>query len=663
MARVRPELAAVGTRVNLELTINHHYTTVLARTAKTAPLQPRAKDGLTPWQRQTTQYDAIVVGGGHNGLVNGAYLAKAGLKLARSSSAAPSSAARRSPRSCVPGFHFTTFSYALSLLRPDDHPGARPGQARLHAAADAVVVPPDGERRLPPARRGPTTRTSQEIMRHSPHDADAIDRYEHDMDRVCQAVKPLFDNAPPNIFGKDPEDQADIDVAARPPRRDRAEGHARHRPAAHRQRRPTCSTTTSRATSSRATIASSGIIGTKVGPMSQGSGLVLLFHIDGRARRPLRLVGVPQGRQRRLHPGAGPRGRRRSAPRSGSTPPVDVGDHARGPGRPASPSRTAPSSTRRSSSSALDPRRTFTRAGRAARAAQRPGREHRPVPVPGHVGEGQLRPRRAAACTRRSATAPTSTAASSTSARRWSTSSGRSTTRSTAGTASSPYIDGAIQSVVDPDMAPPGKHVMSCFVQYAPYHLKGSDWDTEREPFGDTVQAVLESLFPGFGDLVLHREVVTPLDIERVDRADRGQHLRRRVPRPADVLLPAGAGLEPVPHPDRRLLPVRLGHPPRRLRDGRARQARQPADPAGPQPLADVETARPPTGTCGRAGVRVVRPAAGDVGWLTSENGRPASVCAAGLPRRVIENGYAAASEGQVEPDRGRHQARAAATG
>ena len=79
-----------------------------------------------------------------------------------------------------------------------------------------------------------------------------------------------------------------------------------------------------------------------------------------------------------------------------------------------------------------------------------------------------------------------------------------------------PFIDGAIQSIVDPDMAPPGKHVMSCFIQYAPYHLKGGDWDTEREPFGDTVQATLESFFPGFGDLVLHREVVTPLDIERV---------------------------------------------------------------------------------------------------------------------------------------------------
>jgi phytoene dehydrogenase-like protein len=79
-----------------------------------------------------------------------------------------------------------------------------------------------------------------------------------------------------------------------------------------------------------------------------------------------------------------------------------------------------------------------------------------------------------------------------------------------------PYIDVCIQSNIDPDMAPPGKHVMSCFVQYAPYHLKGSDWDSEREGFADTVQATIESFFPGFTNLVLHREVVTPLDIERV---------------------------------------------------------------------------------------------------------------------------------------------------
>jgi phytoene dehydrogenase-like protein len=78
-----------------------------------------------------------------------------------------------------------------------------------------------------------------------------------------------------------------------------------------------------------------------------------------------------------------------------------------------------------------------------------------------------------------------------------------------------PYIDCAIQSTIDPDMAPPGKHVLSCFVQYTPYRLRESDWDAERERMADQVQATLERHFPGFGGLVIHREVQTPLDIER----------------------------------------------------------------------------------------------------------------------------------------------------
>jgi phytoene dehydrogenase-like protein len=78
-----------------------------------------------------------------------------------------------------------------------------------------------------------------------------------------------------------------------------------------------------------------------------------------------------------------------------------------------------------------------------------------------------------------------------------------------------PYIDATIQSTIDPDMAPAGKHVMSCFIQYTPYRLRESDWDAERENLGDVVQATLERYFPGFGNLVLQREVVTPLDIER----------------------------------------------------------------------------------------------------------------------------------------------------
>src|SRR4029078_7666803 len=79
-----------------------------------------------------------------------------------------------------------------------------------------------------------------------------------------------------------------------------------------------------------------------------------------------------------------------------------------------------------------------------------------------------------------------------------------------------PYIDTAIQSTVDPAMGPPGKARMRCFIHYAPYELRESNWDAERDNLGDTVQATLESFFPGFGSLVLPREVRTPLDIERM---------------------------------------------------------------------------------------------------------------------------------------------------
>ena len=94
---------------------------------------------------------------------------------------------------------------------------------------------------------------------------------------------------------------------------------------------------------------------------------------------------------------------------------------------------------------------------------------------------------------------------------------------------SRPYIDGAIQSTIDPDMAPPGKHVMSCFIQYTPYQLRESDWDTEKENLGDTVQRDARVVLPG---LRRPRPPARGRDAapHRADgRALGGQHLRRRV--------------------------------------------------------------------------------------------------------------------------------------
>jgi phytoene dehydrogenase-like protein len=79
-----------------------------------------------------------------------------------------------------------------------------------------------------------------------------------------------------------------------------------------------------------------------------------------------------------------------------------------------------------------------------------------------------------------------------------------------------PYIDMVIPSLTDPSVAPPGKHVLSCFVQYAPYKLRpGLNWDDQKEAFGDTVVNTIAEYAPNIKDIILHRQVITPLDLER----------------------------------------------------------------------------------------------------------------------------------------------------
>lgn len=456
-----------------------------------------------------TSYDAIVVGGGHNGLVNAGYLAKAGLRtLVLEQRHLVGGAAIT--EEVVPGFSFTTFSYALSLLRPEivrELDLVRHGfmplmmPSSFHPTGDGgyLLLGDDHAQNL------------QEIRRHSPHDADAYERYHHDLDRVVQAVQPLFDKPPPNVFGADPEDQADVawllkhlgsvdrtvmhDVVRllTGSAADWLEDYFDHEAV-------------------QGFHASSSIIGTLVGPMSPGSGLVLLFHKMGEHDGRLGSWAFHKGGN-----GGFTQVLARAAQGFGAEIRLDA--------------RVASVLTREGRTfgvaledgtelhapvvvSALDPRRTFLElvdprelpadlvdnvermrfrgvSGKVNFALDAlPVFPALPDSVEHYGGFLNIGP-----------TIEYVERAFDAAKYGW--------------YSERPFIDAALQSVVDPEMAPPGKHVLSCFVQYAPYHLRGSDWDTERERFGDTAQAVLESHFPGFGDLVLHREVVTPLDIER----------------------------------------------------------------------------------------------------------------------------------------------------
>jgi phytoene dehydrogenase-like protein len=78
-----------------------------------------------------------------------------------------------------------------------------------------------------------------------------------------------------------------------------------------------------------------------------------------------------------------------------------------------------------------------------------------------------------------------------------------------------PYMDIIIPSMIDPGMAPPGKHVMSIFVQYAPSDLTGGWDETKREAFGDAVIDTLSQYAPNLPSAILHRQVMTPWDMER----------------------------------------------------------------------------------------------------------------------------------------------------
>jgi phytoene dehydrogenase-like protein len=79
-----------------------------------------------------------------------------------------------------------------------------------------------------------------------------------------------------------------------------------------------------------------------------------------------------------------------------------------------------------------------------------------------------------------------------------------------------PYMDITIPSLADPALAPAGAHVMSLHVQYAPYNLKQGDWNSRREEFGEKVIEVLSGYAPNLKELIVGRQIITPLDLEQI---------------------------------------------------------------------------------------------------------------------------------------------------
>ncbi len=455
-------------------------------------------------------YDAIVIGGGHNGLTNGAYLAKSGLRVLIIERRHLVGGAAITEE-LHPGFNFTTFSYALSLLRPEiiheleltKHgfmPLLMPTTFCPMENGDYLLMGQDHNENL------------KEISRHSKCDADAYEQYSHDITRVIQATKPLFDKMPPNILGTTPEELMEM-----------AELGSHLRSLEPRVLHNFVRLLTGSAADFlddyfesdiiKGWLSSSGLIGTKVGPMSQGSGLVLLFHSMGEHDGDLGSWAFHKGGN-----GGFTQVLARAAQAFGAEILLDtevdrvITDNGRATGV------ALVDGTEISAKvvvSAADPRRTFTK---FVNPRELPADFNDAISRYRYQGVSSKvnfaldsLPKYPALGDRGDQFRGFINVGPSMEYTEHAFDEAKYGWYSTR-----PYIDGCIQSTIDPDMAPPGKHVMSCFVQYTPYHLKGSTWDAEREKMADNVQNTLESFFPGFSELVLHREIVTPLDIEQV---------------------------------------------------------------------------------------------------------------------------------------------------
>lgn len=458
----------------------------------------------------SNRYDAIVIGGGHNGLVNAAYLAKSGLStLVVERRHLVGGAAIT--EELIPGFKFTTFSYAMSLVRPDivqDLELVKHGMMVLPMVN--TFQPGFGGEYL--FLGADSDANYHEMARHSLEDAEASRELDHLIKRLCRALKPWMDRIPPNRLSSDPSEVAAMMelqtyMAGLDPEVRGLLDKFVNRSAAEILDEYFESDLI------KALYASSGIIGSHVSARDKESGLVWLFHKMGD------YDGVPGDWG--FHKGGNGEFTQvlaRAVEGFGGEVTTNTGvDHVLYDDGKVRGVSLDDGSTLEADLvvSALDPRQTFINLvdpddlppdlvrhitdykfqGSAAKVnfalsgvPEFPGLEGREDLYRGFTNLGP-------------SIAYLEEAFADCKAGRFSR---------------RPFLDCCIQSTIDPDMSPPGKHVMSCFVMYAPYQLAESDWETERENLGDTVQSTVEEFFPGFGMLILHREVVTPLDIETV---------------------------------------------------------------------------------------------------------------------------------------------------
>jgi phytoene dehydrogenase-like protein len=458
----------------------------------------------------TQHYDVIVIGGGHNGLTNAAYLAKAGKKVVVLERRHVLGGAAVTEE-IIPGFLFSECSYVVSLLRPEiirDLDLPRHGLEIL--PLDGTFTPmPSGDYLW---RMNDHGRTVREIRRHSRVDAEAYEEFSKMMTPMCRFVKPILSMIPPDPTTLRPKDLRQLHFLMQ-----------RFRDLASDERYTLIQLMTMSAADFldqwfetdvlKATMSASGIIGTFLGIRSPGTAYVLLHHYMGEIDGAFRSWGFSRGGTGAISNAIAAAAREAGVEirtKAGVAKIIVKNGRACGVALQSGEEFSA-----NVVSSSVDPHLTFEK---FLEPNELPGEflddvrrykyrgssgkvnlaldglpEFRCLPGDGAHLRGALSISPSVEYMERAYDDAKY---------------GRFSRR--------PYIDMVIPSLTDPSVAPPGKHVMSCFVQYAPYKLAQGAWDDQqREAFGDNVIDTISEHIPNIRKIIVGRQVLSPLDLER----------------------------------------------------------------------------------------------------------------------------------------------------
>jgi phytoene dehydrogenase-like protein len=456
----------------------------------------------------TTNYDAVIIGGGHNGLVCAAYLARAGrrvLVLERRHVVGGASVTEE----VFPGFKFSVCSYVVSLLRPEII-------RELDLATHGLEILPLDGTFTPLAddylwRVNDHGRTMRELRRWSAADAEAYEEYGNLMVDMARFIKPILSIVPPDPSKSSLRQWRPLLRLARSFKR----LPERHQAIFIQLMSMSAADFLDQWFDTdvlKATMSASGIIGTFQGIRSPGTAYVLLHHYMGEIDGAFRAWGIPRGGTGGVSEAIASAARAAGAEIRTRAPVTRIITKE---GRATGVALESGEEIRAGAVlSSVDARLTFLGLLEAktldASFEEEVGRikfrgssgkvnlalnglpDFSCLPGPGEHLRGAISFSPSVDYMERAYDDAKY---------------GRFSRR--------PYIDMIIPTLVDPSLAPPGKHVMSCFVQYAPYRLAEATWDQERDAFGDAVIDTIAERAPNIRDIILHRQVLTPLDIER----------------------------------------------------------------------------------------------------------------------------------------------------